>query len=89
MNRSDGVGESYTRGAQRHDDAASVVRIGDAHTRSQVDGICLRSVGLRRRKRAREAILARLRDGSTPCDGTGPRERIDVFARWIDGGKRE
>jgi CDGSH-type Zn-finger protein/truncated hemoglobin YjbI/ferredoxin len=36
-----------------------------------------------------EAILARLRDGSMPCDGAWPRERIDVFARWIDGGKRE
>ena len=33
------------------------------------------------------AILARLRDGSMPCDSAWPQERIDVFQRWIDTGK--
>lgn len=33
-----------------------------------------------------EAILARLRNGSMPCDGSWPAEKIDVFARWVDGG---
>jgi ferritin-like protein len=33
-----------------------------------------------------EAILARLRDGSMPCDGAWPMERVDVFARWVEAG---
>jgi CDGSH-type Zn-finger protein/truncated hemoglobin YjbI len=36
-----------------------------------------------------EAILARLRNGSMPCDGAWPQERIAVFARWIASGKPE
>jgi hypothetical protein len=35
-----------------------------------------------------DAILARLRSGSMPCDGAWPEARIDLFARWIDEGKR-
>jgi hypothetical protein len=31
-------------------------------------------------------ILDRLRDGSMPCDGAWPADRIDVFARWVDSG---
>jgi CDGSH-type Zn-finger protein/truncated hemoglobin YjbI len=34
-----------------------------------------------------DAILARLRSGTMPCDGAWPAERIDVFQRWIDAGK--
>jgi truncated hemoglobin YjbI len=33
-----------------------------------------------------EGILARLRDGSMPCDGAWPAEQVDAFARWIDTG---
>ncbi|MFI1919656.1 CDGSH iron-sulfur domain-containing protein [Nocardia sp. NPDC020380] len=33
-----------------------------------------------------EAILARLRQGSMPCDGAWPTERVDTFARWITEG---
>jgi hypothetical protein len=36
-----------------------------------------------------EAILARLREGTMPCDGAWPSERIDVFARWVAAGKPE
>jgi hypothetical protein len=36
-----------------------------------------------------EAILERLRNGSMPCDGAWPQERIAVFARWIASGKPE
>jgi hypothetical protein len=36
-----------------------------------------------------DAILARLRDGSMPCDGAWPLERIDLFARWLETGKAE
>jgi truncated hemoglobin YjbI len=31
-------------------------------------------------------ILARLQDGSMPCDGAWPAERIEVFRRWTHGG---
>ena len=31
-------------------------------------------------------ILARLRDGTMPCDGAWPPERIDVFRRWTETG---
>jgi hypothetical protein len=34
-----------------------------------------------------DAILARLQAGSMPCDGAWPAERVDVFRRWIAGGK--
>ena len=33
-----------------------------------------------------EAILERLEDGSMPCDGAWPPERIAVFRRWVDSG---
>jgi CDGSH-type Zn-finger protein len=36
-----------------------------------------------------EAILERLRNGSMPCDGAWPQERVAVFARWIASGKTE
>jgi len=37
--------------------------------------------------RARAAgILARLRDGSMPCDGAWPAAKVDVFARWTGSG---
>jgi CDGSH-type Zn-finger protein/truncated hemoglobin YjbI len=31
-------------------------------------------------------ILARLRDGTMPCDGSWPPEKIDVFRRWTESG---
>jgi len=34
-------------------------------------------------------ILGRLRDGSMPCDGAWPAERIDLFQRWVDAGTPE
>jgi len=37
--------------------------------------------------RARAAgVLARLQDGSMPCDGAWPTEKVEVFQRWIDTG---
>lgn len=33
-----------------------------------------------------DAILARLRNGSMPCDGAWPAEKIDVFVRWVESG---
>ena len=34
------------------------------------------------------AILARLRDGSMPCDGGWPAAQLAVFERWVQGGCR-
>ena len=33
-----------------------------------------------------DAILERLRDGTMPCDGAWPPERIEVLAGWIAAG---
>ncbi|HEU5392551.1 MAG TPA: ferritin-like domain-containing protein [Streptosporangiaceae bacterium] len=33
-----------------------------------------------------DGILARLRDGTMPCDGAWPTEQIDVFRRWTETG---
>jgi hypothetical protein len=33
-----------------------------------------------------EAILARLRDASMPCDRPWPNEQIDLFADWVGQG---
>jgi hypothetical protein len=32
-------------------------------------------------------ILERLRNGSMPCDGAWPEEKVQVFQRWIESGK--
>jgi CDGSH-type Zn-finger protein/truncated hemoglobin YjbI len=34
-----------------------------------------------------DAILSRLRAGTMPCDGAWPAAKVDVFQRWVDGGK--
>jgi hypothetical protein len=34
-----------------------------------------------------DAILARLRAGTMPCDCAWPDAQIDAFQRWIDAGK--
>jgi hypothetical protein len=34
-----------------------------------------------------DAILARVRDGSMPCDAAWAEEQVDQLQRWIDGGK--
>jgi hypothetical protein len=33
-----------------------------------------------------DAVLKRLEDGSMPCDGAWPAERVDVFRRWVNAG---
>lgn len=33
-----------------------------------------------------DAILERLRDGTMPCDGAWPEEKIEVFRRWTESG---
>jgi hypothetical protein len=34
-----------------------------------------------------DAILGRLREGTMPCDGAWPPERVGVFERWLAAGK--
>jgi hypothetical protein len=36
-----------------------------------------------------DVILERVRNGTMPCDGAWPKERVDVLARWIAAGKPE
>jgi hypothetical protein len=36
-----------------------------------------------------DAIAERLKNGSMPCDGAWPPERVDVFERWVEQGKPE
>jgi hypothetical protein len=33
-----------------------------------------------------DAILARLREGTMPCDGAWPDEQIALVERWVDAG---
>ena len=33
-----------------------------------------------------DGILTRLQDGSMPCDGAWPAEKVDAFRRWAEGG---
>jgi hypothetical protein len=33
-----------------------------------------------------DGILARLEEGSMPCDGAWPADRVDTFRRWVQGG---
>jgi hypothetical protein len=33
-----------------------------------------------------DAILERLEDGTMPCDGAWPPERVAVFRRWVEAG---
>jgi hypothetical protein len=33
-------------------------------------------------------ILDRLRNGTMPCDGAWPAEKIEVFQRWTESGSR-
>jgi hypothetical protein len=37
--------------------------------------------------RTSDSILARLRDGSMPCDGAWPDDRIARFGDWVAAGK--
>jgi hypothetical protein len=35
-----------------------------------------------------QAILARLRAGTMPCDGAWPEAQVDLFQRWAESGKQ-
>jgi hypothetical protein len=34
-----------------------------------------------------DAILERLQEGTMPCDAAWPRERVEIFERWLSAGK--
>jgi CDGSH-type Zn-finger protein len=40
-------------------------------------------------RRHAQEILRRLENGSMPCDGTWPKERIDLFRRWLNAATPE
>jgi hypothetical protein len=33
-----------------------------------------------------DGILAKVADGSMPCDGAWPQERVELFRSWVDAG---
>ncbi len=33
-----------------------------------------------------DTILARVRAGTMPCDGSWPTENVDTFQRWVSTG---
>ncbi len=37
-------------------------------------------------KASAEAMYSRLADGSMPCDGAWPADRLALFRQWIDEG---
>lgn len=34
-----------------------------------------------------DPILARLQEGTMPCDGAWPQAQVDLFQRWAEGGR--
>ena len=34
-----------------------------------------------------DRILERLRRGSMPCDGAWPPQQVELFEKWVSGGK--
>ena len=34
-------------------------------------------------------ILKRLENGTMPCDGAWPKDKIDLFRRWVESGMAE
>jgi hypothetical protein len=34
-----------------------------------------------------DAILDQVQAGTMPCDGGWPKEQVDLFRRWTEGGK--
>ena len=34
-----------------------------------------------------DAILARVQNGSMPCDGPWPQDKVGLFEQWIESGK--
>lgn len=33
-----------------------------------------------------QSILAKVADGSMPCDGAWPQDRVELFRSWVDAG---
>ena len=33
-----------------------------------------------------DAILAKVAEGSMPCDGPWPQDRVELFRSWVDAG---
>jgi hypothetical protein len=39
--------------------------------------------------RLAQGILQRLEAGTMPCDGAWPKEKIEIFQRWVELGTPE
>jgi hypothetical protein len=37
-------------------------------------------------REAAPRILAKLEDGTMPCDGAWPEAQVELFRRWVEGG---
>jgi hypothetical protein len=74
----------HTSALLRHLAPASVptARTGLTSPRSRT---CYRFEDVRDRA---DDILGGLEDGSMPCDGSWPADRIPTFRKWIGDGKR-
>jgi hypothetical protein len=35
-----------------------------------------------------DAIVARLREGTMPCDGPWPADRVEIVSKWLEGGAK-
>ena len=35
-----------------------------------------------------DAILEAVQSGKMPCDGAWPADQVQLFQRWVDGGKQ-
>jgi hypothetical protein len=69
-------GQSFERDVRplfREKDRDSMLKAFDLWSRSDVQA-------------HQDAILERLSNGTMPCDGAWPPERVAVFQSWIDSG---
>jgi len=67
---------SFTRDIQRLFRTQDVEAMRYAFDLSQYDDV----------KTNAAAIYSRLADGSMPCDGAWPADRIALFRQWVDEG---
>ena len=37
-------------------------------------------------RNAASRILAKLEDGTMPCDGAWPQDQVNLFRRWVEEG---
>jgi len=68
-------------------DIAPLFREKDVEEMKDISGLDLSDYAVVRDKA--QGIYARLDDGSMPCDGPWPDEKVETFKRWMDQGMAE